>query len=114
MLLPSNHTQKGKGRGVLKPNKATITTKEKCITKTQCKSIQLTWQTFQEKQKEVNTNMIIKALDKDLDIRDRWLGIRQLKQDYQPNPYARRATEGIHITQKQRAQQAAEYLNIEQ
>ena len=41
-------------------------------------------------------------------IRDR------LKQDYQPNPYARRTTEGRHITQQQRAQKAAEYLNTEQ
>ena len=30
--------------------------------------------------------MIIKTLDKDLDLRDKWLGIRQLKSDYQPNP----------------------------
>ena len=69
---------------------------------------------FRKSKKEDKTNMIINALDKDLDIRDKWLGIRQLKQDYQPNPYARRTTEGKHITQQQRAQKAAEYLNIEQ
>ena len=60
------------------------------------------------------TNTVIKTLDKDLDIRDKWLGIRQLKQEYQPNPYARKTKEGKHIPQHQRAQRAAEYLATEQ
>ena len=58
--------------------------------------------------------MIIKTIDKDLDIRDRWLGIRQLKQEYQPNPYARRTPGGQFIKQNQRAQQAANYFSKEQ
>ena len=69
---------------------------------------------FRKSKREDKTNMIIQTLDKDLDIRDRWMGIRALKQEYQPNPYARRTTEGEHITQKQRAQKAAEYLSEEQ
>ncbi len=69
---------------------------------------------FRKSKKEDKTNMIIKTLDKDLDVRDRWLGIRQLKQQYQPNPYARTNSAGMHITQRQRAQQAANYLSGEQ
>ena len=64
--------------------------------------------------KEDKTNMIIKTIDKDLDIRDRWLGIRQLKQECQPNPYARRTQEGKFIKQNQRAQEAANYFGKEQ
>ena len=66
---------------------------------------------FRKNKREDKTNMIIKTLDQDLDIRDRWMGIRQLKQEYQSNPYARKTAAGEHITQKQRAQKAAEYLN---
>ena len=54
------------------------------------------------------------TLDKDLDIRDKWLGIRQLKQEYQPHTYARTTKEGHHIPQKDMAQKAAEYLAKEQ
>jgi len=45
---------------------------------------------FRKRKKQDKTDRIIKTLDKDLDIRDKWLGIRQLKQEYQPNPYARK------------------------
>ena len=69
---------------------------------------------FRKSKREDKTKMIIDTLDKDLDIRDRWMGIRQLKQEYQPNPYARRTTDGKHITQKQIAQKAADYLSEEQ
>ena len=58
--------------------------------------------------------MIMDTLDKDLDIRDKWLGIRQLKQEYQPQTYARTTKEGHHIPQQERAQKAAEYLAKEQ
>ena len=58
--------------------------------------------------------MIMDTLDKDLDVRDKWLGIRQLKQEYQPHTYARTTKEGYHIPQKERAQKAAEYLATEQ
>ena len=58
--------------------------------------------------------MNINTLDKELNTRDRWMGNRHLKQENQPTPYARRTTEGEHITQKQRAQKAADYLGEEQ
>ena len=58
--------------------------------------------------------MIIKTISKDLDIRDRWLGIRQLKQTYQPNPYARKTLDGKFIKQNERAQEAANYFSREQ
>ena len=54
------------------------------------------------------------TLDKDLDVRDKWLGIRQLKQEYQPHTYARTTKDGQHIPQKERAQKAAEYLATDQ
>ena len=61
---------------------------------------------FRKNKKEDRTKMIMDTLDKDLDIRDKWLGIRQLKQEYQPYTYARTTKEGHHIPQKERAQKA--------
>ena len=58
--------------------------------------------------------MIIKSLDKDLDIRDRWLGIRQLKSKFAPTPYHNRDKQGKHIPWKERAQTAAEHLSQNQ
>ena len=69
---------------------------------------------FIKSKREDNTKRIMDAIDKDLDVRDRWMGIRQLKQVYQPHPYARRTTDGKHIPQAQRAQKAADYLSTHQ
>ena len=69
---------------------------------------------YKKSKKEDRTNMVIKTISKDLDIRDRWLGIRQLKQTYQPNPYARKTLDGKFIKQNERAQEAANYFSREQ
>ena len=73
----------------------------------------LNWR-FRKSKKEDRTNMIMDTLDKDLDVRDRWLGIRQLKPEYQPHTYARTIKDGQHIPQKERAQKTAEHLATEQ
>ena len=50
------------------------------------------------------------TISSQLDIRDRWMGIRQLKQGYQPQPYYRRSREGKHVHYGSRAEATAEYL----
>ena len=58
---------------------------------------------------------VIKTISKELDIRDRWAGIRRIKSKYQPQPYNRTDKyTGIHVHMKQRAEKAAEYLSKEQ
>ena len=58
---------------------------------------------------------VIKTIAKELDIRERWAGIRRLKSKYQPQPYNRTDKHsGMHIHMKQRAEKAAEYLSKEQ
>ena len=42
-------------------------------------------------------NMIRKTVSKDLDIRDRWLGISRIKQEYKPRPYIRRDRRGNYF-----------------
>ena len=54
------------------------------------------------------------TIDKDLDVRDTWLGIRQIKSNYTPQPYHRINTQGSHIHHSNRAQEAANYLKKEQ
>ena len=73
----------------------------------------LTKQYKKQKRKE-KTEQILETLDKDLDCTDQWLGIRQLKSEYKPNPYNRKTKEGIHIHRKERANEAAKYLEKEQ
>ena len=51
----------------------------------------------------------MRSLDKDLDIRDRRLGIKNLKRQYQPITYHNKDKEGKHIKTRDRAQEAAKY-----
>ena len=62
---------------------------------------------IRKSRQEDKTQRILEALDKELDIRDRWLGIRELKGKYNPTPYHNKDTEGKHIKWKERAQKAA-------
>ena len=53
---------------------------------------------------------ILRTLKADLDVRDKWLGIRQLKQKYQPRPYHRKYADGTPVAPKDLAEQAAQFL----
>ncbi len=44
---------------------------------------------------------IMETIDKDLDVRDKWSGIRELKTPYKPIPYSQRRKDG---TKKNRGQ----------
>ncbi len=58
---------------------------------------------------------MIKTIAKELDVRERWAGIRRIKGKYQPQPYNRTdKCSGKHIHMKQRAERAADYLSQEQ
>eukprot|EP00975_Prorocentrum_lima_P000169 38838-Prorocentrum_lima.AAC.1 len=46
----------------------------------------------------------------ELDCRDRWLGLRQLKTAYSPSPYSRTTATGTHVSPSQVPHQAALYL----
>ena len=62
-----------------------------------------------EKRKYIHT-----TIDKDLDIKERWLGIRRLRTPYKPTPYYRKDKQGKNITFAQQAEAAADYLATEQ
>ncbi len=58
---------------------------------------------------------VLKTITKELDVRERWAGIRRIKSKYQPQPYNRTDKySGKHIHMKQRAERAADYLSQEQ
>ena len=61
--------------------------------------------------KEDKKTRILEAASKDLDLRDRWLGIRELKRKYTPTPYHNKDRQGLHISHKNRAQHAAKHLS---
>ena len=42
---------------------------------------------FKKSKKKDKTDNILKTLDKDLDTRDIWMGVRYLKSEYKPQPY---------------------------
>ena len=53
---------------------------------------------------------IVKSVDKDLDLRDRWLGTRGMtKKQCQPMSYIQKDKHGKHIPMNKRAEFAAEY-----
>lgn len=58
---------------------------------------------FKKGKKKDKTNNILKTLDKDLDSRDQWMGIRYLKSEYKPQPYHRKDKQGRHISKKKQS-----------
>eukprot|EP00973_Karenia_brevis_P076890 10678553-Karenia_brevis.AAC.1 len=56
----------------------------------------------------------LKDIDEQLDIRDKWLGIKRLKNTYNPQPYSRKNSNNQFVAQHLRAQTAAEYLRDHQ
>ena len=57
-----------------------------------------------ENRKEDKKQHILETIDKDLDVGDRWLGIRQLKSKYNVIPYHNEYKEGKHLSWTQRGQ----------
>ena len=58
---------------------------------------------------------IMETIKNELDVRDRWAGIRRIKGKYQPMPYARQEKySGEHVHMSKRAEMAAQYLMREQ
>ena len=53
---------------------------------------------------------IRESIDKDLDLRDKFLGIRQLKKPYQTLPYIFKDKDGRNVRYQNRAKAASEYL----
>eukprot|EP00975_Prorocentrum_lima_P040867 8584525-Prorocentrum_lima.AAC.1 len=51
------------------------------------------------------------SVKNDMDIRDRWAGIRRMKKEYCPLPYSGRAADGTHIGFRETAQSAAQHLS---
>ena len=53
---------------------------------------------------------ILEAVSQNLDVRSQWLGIRQMMKKFTGRPYSRRHQDGTHIPMKQRAEEAAKFL----
>ena len=45
-----------------------------------------------------------------MDIRDQWLGLKELRKDYSPQSYAYKTNWGEHVPRSQRAEHTAHYL----
>ena len=53
---------------------------------------------------------LLDMVDKDLDVRDRWMGIRYLKKGYQPIPYRIKDEEDKRVAVGNKAHEAANFL----
>jgi len=69
---------------------------------------------FRKSKRNDKRDYILETIQKDLDIRDRWMGIKRLRSTYTPQPYHRTTGERKHIHGSQRAQEAANYLSQKQ
>ena len=65
---------------------------------------------FRKSKKRDNRGYVIDTLSSQLDSRDRWAGIRALRNEYQPNPYHRKKSDGSHIPKHRIAEEAAKHL----
>ena len=61
--------------------------------------------------KRILANEMIKA---EMDIRDKWMGIKRIKFTYQPNGYSRKASTGEHVPIGKIAEETATHLATEQ
>ena len=69
---------------------------------------------YKKSRQEDRKTQVLEAISKDLDLRSRWLGIKELKSKFNPTPYHNETREGEHIKLHERAQKATEYLSREQ
>jgi len=69
---------------------------------------------YKKSRQEDRKQKVLEAISKDLDLRSRWLGIKELKSKFNPTPYHNKNKEGEHTKLHERAQKAAEYLSREQ
>ena len=53
---------------------------------------------------------LLDMVDKDLDVRDRWMGISYLKKGYQPIPYTIKDDKGKRVAVGNKAHEAANFL----
>ena len=65
---------------------------------------------IRKQRKKDNKQAATEALSKDIDIRDRWLGLRQMKKGYQITPYAIKDRNGKRIKQSNIAEAIADHL----
>ena len=69
---------------------------------------------FTKSRKQDRKDRILETLEKELDVRERWLNIRELKRKYTPNPFHNTDRQNKHVHYRQRAQQAALHLSTQQ
>jgi hypothetical protein len=55
---------------------------------------------FTKSRREDKKQRIIESVSKELDLRERWLGIRELKRKYNPTPFHNKNAQGEHIQHK--------------
>ena len=88
--LPTKH----KRVAVSKHTNAILEEREKAALNSDAEAFERLTKEFRKSKKADKTQMMLDALDKDFDLRDKWLGIRQLKTEYRPQPYYRKDEKG--------------------
>ena len=68
---------------------------------------------IQRTKKDEERQQKLASVSKDFDLRDRWCGIRQMKTQYKPVPYAQEDKHGTHIMMRTRAESTAKYLSAQ-
>ena len=68
------------------------------------------WRQAQKQRRKGKRQNAEELVQHDMDIRDRWLGIKALKSDYNPLTYSNRTATQTHIPKAQRQSAAATYL----
>ena len=61
----------------------------------------------QRQKRKERKERILASVSKDLDLRDRWCGIRHLKSDYNPLPYTQKDSSGKTVRVSNKAEGAA-------
>ena len=81
-----------------------------CIKELDLEAAIITTKYIDKQRKQEKQDRVHRSINKDLDLKDNFLGIRQLKKPYQPIPYVFTTKDRKKVNYRNRAEAAAEHL----
>ena len=107
--LPAEDIRK-RGEAFSDKTKQLLDDRKEAVDKGDSVAFEIISKDFRKSKQNDRRDEIIESVGRDLDERDRWMGIKSLRGNYSPQPYHMKGKHGEHIHWKQRAQEAANYL----
>jgi len=87
-----------------------ISLREFCIGRDEHDDAKFLTKMIRKSRRKDKERATLDTLRNDLDVKDKWMGLKKLKKKYVPIPYFRKTKEGVPIKRTEQAQKVAEFL----